>query len=488
MRNKSLVESVFWVTVSEILFNLSGYVIHSVSGRILGPADYGRYSLVVTLTTMVIVLIGNGIPTAMSKYLSEVFEKRPGMVPVIKKKALRIQAILIIGVTAVFFLLSPVIAKILGDPTLTPLFQLSTLIIPSFAAASFYFYYFTGLHEFNIQSVLKTLRSVARIALIGFLALYFGVKGAVSVYILAPVIVFTLGFFLDKFWIGKKYTVGENEADFDWRKLVSYAWPFTLFLLFYELFITIDLYLVKAILGDDYLTGIYNGALTVGRLPYYLFYALVVVLLPVISKTTSEEDRQRTFKIISETLRLMLVLLFPAVAILIFFARPVLSIFYGSGYSEAALPMMILLPGVAFLTIFYVMSFVMNGAGKVKIPMYLSILGFILNAILNIIFIRKWGITGSALATTLASLVASLGMLFYVGRHFAVFPKIKSVLKIILASGALSLVAVFLPKNIYSLFWGSVLLLSLYGGILILLGEIKKDDLAIVKKLARRKK
>ncbi|MFZ5981970.1 MAG: lipopolysaccharide biosynthesis protein, partial [Patescibacteria group bacterium] len=114
MRNKSLVESVFWVTVSEILFNLSGYVIHSVSGRILGPADYGRYSLVVTLTTMVIVLIGNGIPTAMSKYLSEVFEKRPGMVPVIKKKALRIQAILIIGVTAVFFLLSPVIAKILG--------------------------------------------------------------------------------------------------------------------------------------------------------------------------------------------------------------------------------------------------------------------------------------------------------------------------------------------------------------------------------------
>lgn len=485
--SKSLIKSVFWVTLSEIIFNLSGYVIHSVSGRILGPADYGRYSLVVTLTTMVIVLIGNGIPTAMSKYLSEVFEKRPGMVPVIKKKALRIQVILVLGITTIFFFLSPVIARILGDPTLTSLFQLSTLIIPSFAAASFYFYYFTGLHEFNIQSILKTLRSVARMALIGFLAFYFAVEGAVSVYILAPIIVFLVGFFLDKFWIGKKYSQEEKEATFDWKKLVNYAWPFTLFLLFYELFITIDLYLVKAILRDDYLTGIYNGALTVGRLPYYLFYALVVVLLPVISKTTSEEDKKKTFQIISETLRLMLVLLFPAVAILIFFARPVLSIFYGFGYSEATLPMMILLPGVAFLTIFYVMSFVMNGAGKVKIPMYLSILGFILNAILNIVFIRKWGIAGSALATTLASLVASLGMLFYVGRHFAVFPKIKSVLKIILASALLSLAATFLPKNIYSLFWGSALLLSLYGGILILLGEIKKDDLAIVKKLARRK-
>jgi low temperature requirement protein LtrA len=77
-------------------------------------------------------------------------------------------------------------------------------------------------------------------------------------------------------------------------------------------------------------------------------------------------------------------------------------------------------------------------------------------------------------------------MLFYVGRHFEVFPRFRSVLKIILASVVLSFVAVFLPKNIYSLFWGSALLLSLYGGILILLGQIKKEDLEVLRKLVRR--
>jgi len=487
--SKSLLKSVFWVTISEIIFNISGYVVHSGVGRILGPADYGRYSLIVTLTTMVIILIGNGIPTAMSKYLSEFFEKKPGMVLVIKRQALILQTILILGVTLLFFFLAPVIALALGDKSLTSLFRLSTLIIPAFAAASFYFYYFTGLHYFNIQSVLKTLRSVFKVIFIVGLAYYFKVEGSVAGYIFAPFFVFIIAYFIDRVLIQKKFKgVKKTEEDFDWKKLVNYAWPLTLFMIFYELFISVDLYLVKGFLHNDYLTGIYNGALTVGRLPYYLFYALVVVMLPVISKTTSEENHEETFRIISSTLRLMLILLFPVVLLLMVFAGPVIQIFYGSAFLEATLPMIIILPGVGFLTIFYVMSFVMNGAGKVKIPMLLSLLGLLLNAGLNILFIPKFGILGSAMGTTLASFLATLVMLYMVGKHFRVFPKLLSLLKIILASGILLLLSFLLPKNVFSLFWGSAILLTVYFGILFSIREIKKEDLMIFRQLIFKKK
>ena len=141
----NLAKSVFWVTVSEILFNLSGYVIHSVAGRVLGPDDYGRYGIVITLTTMIIILVGNGVPTAMAKYLSEVFEANPIMIGVIKKKAIILQSIIIGTLTVIFFLLAPVLAWALKDPTLTNLFRLSTLIIPAFAMSSFYFSYLHAL-------------------------------------------------------------------------------------------------------------------------------------------------------------------------------------------------------------------------------------------------------------------------------------------------------------------------------------------------------
>ena len=83
----TIAKSALWVTISEIIFNLSGFIIHSILGRVLGPADYGRYGLIVTLTTMVIILIGNGIPTAMAKYISEIFETEPKLILKIKRSS-----------------------------------------------------------------------------------------------------------------------------------------------------------------------------------------------------------------------------------------------------------------------------------------------------------------------------------------------------------------------------------------------------------------
>ena len=135
----NIAKSALWVTISEIVFNLSGFVIHSIVGRMLGPADYGRYGLIITLTTMVIILIGNGIPTAMAKYISEIYDSNPMMVKIIKRQSMILQTIIIGVITIIFFFLAPVLARILNDPTLTPLFRISTWIIPTFAMASFYF-------------------------------------------------------------------------------------------------------------------------------------------------------------------------------------------------------------------------------------------------------------------------------------------------------------------------------------------------------------
>lgn len=98
-----LAKSIMFVLASEIIYNLTSYVVHSGIGRILGPADYGRYGVVITLTTTIIILIGKGIPTAMSKYLSEIFEDRPGLIPVIKRQAAVFQALLMGSITLIFF-------------------------------------------------------------------------------------------------------------------------------------------------------------------------------------------------------------------------------------------------------------------------------------------------------------------------------------------------------------------------------------------------
>ncbi len=485
-KKQSVVSSILWLVIAEIFFNFSGYIIHAFLGRMLGPSDYGRYGLVVTLTTMIIMLIGNGIPTAMSKYISGFFESQPGLVLNVKKKAAVLQFILIGSITIIFFLLAPALSFALRDPTLTPLFRISSLIIPTFAAASFYLYYYIGIHRFSLQSTLKIVRSFARIIFVVGLAYFFGLKGSISGYILAPATVFLTAYLIDKFFINRHFPK-DNTDFFDWKKLVNYAWPVTLFMIFYELLISLDLYLVKGILANDHLTGIYNASLTVGRIPYYLFYALTLVMLPSISRTTSQNKHEETKKIMTETFRLMFMILIPIIILMVVYASPLIKFFFGLHYADSVVPMQILAPGVGFLTIFYVLSFALNGAGKVKIPMYIALFGMILNAGLNYVMILKFGILGSAIATSIVSVIITTIILLYALKYFGRFIQIKSVVKILLAGIVIFLVSKFFPPQEWIFILYGAILCAIYLLILVILKEFTINDFNFFKKIILKK-
>ncbi len=466
----SLTKSVFWLTLSEILFNLSGYIIHAVAGRVLGPSDYGRYALVVTLTTVIVILIGNGIPTAMSRYLSEVFETAPGKVLTIKRHGARLQVLLMGAVTLVFFLLAPMTARLLGDPTLTPLLQLASLIIPTFALASFYYYYFTGLHLFHYQAILKSFRSFVRIVVIVGMTVTLGLHGAVAGYAVVPVLVFALAWYFDRKTIRPFREAADGagaDSTFHWRQLLAYAWPLTLFMLFYELFISIDLYLVKAVLGSDYLTGLYNAALTVGRIPYYLFYALAIVLLPALAKLNAVSDREAMRKLMTQALRYAGIILLPLSVLLIAYAGPTLGLLFGDDYLPARLALQMLVPGLSALTVFYLLANALNGVGRASLSLKLAVGGFVLAAALNWVFLVELGdIFGAALATTLAGLVMTGVMLGIVHRYLPFGFSSIGILKTLLAGFLMTVLVALLPAADWRFIPYSALTGSLYLGLL----------------------
>ncbi|MDP1833426.1 MAG: flippase [Candidatus Moranbacteria bacterium] len=489
----SIAKSALWVTFSEIIFNLSGFIIHSILGRVLGPADYGRYGLVITLTTMVIVLIGNGIPTAMAKYISEIFETDPRLVLRIKKQAIILQTLIVGTITVVFYASAGLIAAALGDPTLAPLFRFSTLIIPAFAAASFYFSYYTGLHRFNTQATLKTIRSVFRIAFVVGLAFIFGLKGSISGYVIAPFSVFAIAYLIDKFKVSpalekQKQISTAGKTDFNWRKLVNYGWQVVVFFLAYELLISIDLYMVQAILRDDALTGIYNASLTVGRIPYYIFYAMTVFLLPMVSKASVNGNFKNAKNIIDNALRIMLILLVPMIVLMSAYSQEILQLLYGRKYLAGAEPMAILVYGVGCLTIFYVLSFAMNGAGKTKTAMWISFAGLALNIATNYWLIRKLGILGSAYATTATSFAIMLLMLYWTKKYFDAGLGLGETSKVALTGAFAYLLTIILPSGRYFFIATAAIIFAVYLFTLYLMKGLTEKDINHFMSLVKKRK
>ncbi|MEA2006936.1 MAG: oligosaccharide flippase family protein [Patescibacteria group bacterium] len=484
----ALVKASIWLTLSELVFNLSGYITHAFLGRSLGPAEYGRYGIVITFSTMIIILIGKGVPIAMSKYLSEVPVEQQEKIAAIKNISAKVQFVVIGLVTIVYFFLAPVFAHILRDDSLTSLFRISSLIIPAFAGASFYVYYYTGIQLFGKQAFLKFFRSIAKVGIIVTLGFLFSTPGAVIGHAIAPFSVFVAAYLLDPYRKFKSVARNNNNS-LSLQKLLNFAWPITLFMIFYEIMITVDLYLVKILLGDDKLTGVYNSAITVGRIPFYAFYFLTIILLPKISQTTSRGLKEETKEILSSAMRFMFMFLIPCIALLSAFSPSAIIFFYGAMYTSGAEALSILALGAGFLSVFYVLAFVLNGADKNKVPMWTAFFGCLFNTALVYFLIPILGIKGAAIGTTITSLLAMIVVVLYTSRKIANFLAFIPIFKYIIGSAGVY----FLAKNFFVqgrfifILW-SLILLAIYCLYLFFIREIKEKDISFLRNALIKKR
>ena len=480
----SIFRSTIWLIAAEVVFTLSGYAVSAVLGRVLGPAEFGRYTLVIGFTTMLIILLGRAIPTAMSKHISQSLGNWSKIIA-IKRTAARWQYSLVSVVAMIFFLLSPFIAGVFGDKTLTPLFQLSSLMIPAFALSSFHIIYFNGLKYFGAMGILKMARGLFRLGWIVGLAMVFYTTGAIAGAILAPLSVFALALILDYTYTKKRIkqeTVTETPAHTPYpaRKLLRYAGGFMLFLLFYEFFVRTDIYLIKIITANDTAVGLYVAAMTIALIPYYLLYALSLVLFPVISSLTAGGNHYAK-TLVNNVLRLLIIILIPTAVLMGIFSEPLIRLFFGTQFVDGAYLIGLMIGGTIFGTVFYILAAIFNGAGLTRIPATIAALAIMISIGANMLFLPKYGIGATAIIFSLTSVFMGLSGLYFAGKIFAATINSLTLLRTGLTTVIIYFIAQFIPQTLAGMIVGSSALYILYFVILIFAREITKNDLKIIK-------
>jgi len=488
MSKKSLTTSFLFLIIAEVIFNISGYIIHAGLGRILGVADYGRYSLVIGFTTMIIVLFGRGIPTAMAKRMSEKKDDWQ-LITAVKKTAIRLQFFTITLLTFIFYFSSPYLAQIFGDESLTPLFQLSTFIIPAFALSSFHVLYFNGLKAFGAMSIMKISRGVFRVLWIIGLAYYFSLDGAFYGAIFAPLSVFFVALIIDFFFI-EKPVEDQNKPlkAYPVKKVILYAGGFMAFLFFYEFFIRVDIFMIKALLHDDALTGLYNAALTIALIPYSLLIALSFLLFPTISHLSANNHTEKAKTLISQVLRLLFIFLLPLAALMDVYAQPIIVLVFGQDFAPAAEFLPLLLGGTIFGAFFYILAAIFNGAGKTKIPATIAGLGLTSAIILNLYFLPLYGDPRiTAVIFSFNAFFMGIASLFFAYKVFDAKISRYTVAKVLVSILLLTIIAPYLPGEGLWFLLSSTLLFAIYIITLIFLKEFTKKDLVVFKDLKKKK-
>lgn len=363
--------------------------------RTLGPVGNGTYAMTILLPTMLSLLFNLGIPSANVYYVGR------GSVPL--RVALRANVRLWIYLYGLGLLVAlPVVGTFSGllFPGLPKslLWVATIMIFPIALLQSLLASLLQGIQDFRRYNIILLVAPVSALsfALVLVLFLEMGVQGAVLAFSLAQFLAL-----LVTIWLLHPYYCNsclEASGNYE-RKCVGYGWKAHLSNILTFVNYKTDIYLVNLLLNPA-ATGVYVIAVQIAERLWMLSQSVSTVILPRLSQLHHDEESRRLLTpIVSRWVFLVTVV---GCAMLALVASPLINLLFGPKYVQAAGALLLLLPGIALSSLARVLANDLAARGRPELNMYTALLIVIINVVLNILLIPKMGISGAALATTLA--------------------------------------------------------------------------------------
>ncbi len=448
-----------------------------------GEASFGIYGIVTNWVSIFNMVMIGGTLQAVSKLVSEV----PGRAPGVMRQALRVQLWIGVPIAALYVVLSPTMAGFLNDAGLTPYLRLSGGIILMYAFYAIFVGYLNGRKLFTYQATLDIVFATLKTVLIlGAVFLGLGVMGAIGGFVSTSVVVCVLA----GLWVGRIIAKGDHKRlDPEKRKelrkrLVGYMVAVMAYTLVLNGIIRADLLILKAQAGatdlglvatdaaaqfSNRLAGVYTAMANVARLPYQAVIAITFVIFPVISQATFEGDKDATKQYIKQTLRYSSLLVAGMIVALIAEREALVSALYPGVYAHGASALLWLGIAMMAFAFMFVSTTMLIGAGR---PMAsLAIASFTLAAAVgaNLVALHdmdpSWDmLVNAAMATAIATSAGAIAAAAVLWRNYQAIMPWKTALRIIVASLIVVGLANLVPLDSIAADVGRLIGLGIVGG------------------------
>ncbi len=371
-----------------------GFISMIIISRVLGPEGKGIYSLILLIPGLIMTFGSFGLGSGNVYFVGS---KKYSIQEVVSN-SLVLTILLGSFLILVFWgMLQLDFFKNFINHNQIPSFYLWLVVItiPVSLLLSFFQEVIRGKGEIINYNKINFLRNFLELAIIVILVLVLkkGVGGAVSSYVFSTILValFVVVLILKiaklRFSLNKKLL--KDSIIYGGKIYLANA----ISLLNYRL----DMFLIAFFL-NPLAVGIYSIAVGMSERLFLIPGAFSVVLYPKISSLKGSEANDFTPRIVRQIFFIMIVISL----LLVFLAAPLIRILFGSTFLPAVAPFIILLPGIIAFGIGGVLASDLAGRGKPQYAVYSSLTCLIINIILNIILIPKWGISGAAAASAVS--------------------------------------------------------------------------------------
>jgi O-antigen/teichoic acid export membrane protein len=462
-----------------------------VLARLLGAELMGLYSLGSTITDMVAVIAGIGIGAGVVRFISIAIGRKDnaklwGIIQTGLALPALTSVILAIGI---FVLAEPVALGFFDRPDLIPVLRLASLGIPFIVLISVQSSITQGFKhmEYKVYGEDITLNLLKLILTVVFLMIGLQVLGVVLAQNIALVVV-TVMFF---FFVNRLFPLKRplNTAKRNLRELFGFTLPVYLNQLLSGFSGSIES-LILGSLGLVSGIGVYATALRLSAVGMLFHRSLQRIAMPMISDLYSRSEMGQLKRVYRTTTKWGMTFNLPIFLVIALFANPLLLIF-GDEFVAGATGLMILAFANLFNASTGVCGSMITMTGHPKLTFANSVIYLVLNVALDLALIPRLGITGAALAVTLADLIINSLRTLQVYLLLHIWPYdwtfVKPAAAALLATGVTLLVRNGLASipSLLQLAVGALVLTGLYAAAIVLLGLSEEDHLVLDRLWAR---
>lgn len=242
------------------------------------------------------------------------------------------------------------------------------------------------------------------------------------------------------------------------------------------IYTNLDTLMLGFMQGDEQV-GYYNAAVKVKTIMVSLVTSIGTVLLPRVSYYVEKKMNKEFKDITAKALNLVLLMAIPLVIYFIFYAKKAIIFLAGIEFMPAIVPMQIIMPTVLLIGITNIMGIqILVPQGREKMVLVSEIVGVIVDLILNVVLIPRYGCAGAAMGTLAAELSVLVVQAIALRDFMRNIVKKINIWKILLACVIASVITYFVAQipiktNVILLIVTACVFFFIYAGVLLILKE-----------------
>ncbi|MFC1656349.1 flippase [Patescibacteria group bacterium] len=190
----------------------------------------------------------------------------------------------------------------------------------------------------------------------------------------------------------------------NWKKILADSWPLGLFLILANLLFRVDSIFISY-LRPLKEVGLYGAAFKIFDiiLIFAAYYAGSV--FPIISKKVNDKDHLGITRVLQGSFDFLWITSVSIAVLIFYLSREIINIIAGPEFFAAIPALQILAVGVIFGFFNAILGYLMIAQNRQKITLVIIFIGLVINVILNLIFIPRFGFVAAATTTTFAEFI-----------------------------------------------------------------------------------